>query len=268
MICDLLSRRVCNVIPGIAIADLFFTFISTLMCSFKGVRRRKKADTKDRRTNMAHSSVNAPPKKDGAGGAYTWGGATDVTDYAPVGVDTSAVGVHTTYVAQSMSGVPMQTVEYRHSATDFPVLGTPAQRPSVVNWAPQAQPIVVHQAVPVATTSGSVVLAGHEPRPGVTFDQSHPRNQFAVKPHTAPATTLVTSAPAIDWSSPGMAQVNTALVVAGSPSHVSPVNPPRPVQQIPLSVMQAQVRNQVNYAPTVSKSYMANPRPIVQPGRR
>lgn len=225
------------------------------------------AETKDRRTNMAFSSVNAPPKKDGAGGQYTWGGATDVTDYAPVGVDTSAVGLHTAYVAQPVSAAPMQTVEYHHSATDFPVLGTPAQRPSVVNWAPQAQPVVVHSAAPIATASVPA-LAGHEPRQGVAFDQSHPRNQFATKPHIAPTTTVVTSAPAIDWSSPGMAQVNTALVAAGSPTHVSPVNPPRPVQQIPLSVMQAQVRNQVNYAPTVSKSYMANPRPIVQPGRR
>jgi len=42
---------------------------------------------KDRRSNMATSSVNQPPKKSGAGGSYTWGSATDVTDYEPMGLD-------------------------------------------------------------------------------------------------------------------------------------------------------------------------------------
>jgi len=43
-------------------------------------------DDKDRRSRMPTSSVNAPAKKDGAGGAYTWGSAADVTDYEPVGL--------------------------------------------------------------------------------------------------------------------------------------------------------------------------------------
>jgi len=35
------------------------------------------SDGKDRRSGMANSSVNAPPKKDGAGGKFTMGSASD-----------------------------------------------------------------------------------------------------------------------------------------------------------------------------------------------
>lgn len=34
---------------------------------------------KDRRSRMAISTVHAPPKKGGAGGAFTWGSATDTS---------------------------------------------------------------------------------------------------------------------------------------------------------------------------------------------
>mmetsp|Transcript_50473 Transcript_50473/g.156217 ORF Transcript_50473/g.156217 Transcript_50473/m.156217 type:complete len:499 (+) Transcript_50473:122-1618(+) len=44
------------------------------------------SEEKDRRSKMATSTVNAPAKKGGAGGSYTWGKAEDVTDFEPVGV--------------------------------------------------------------------------------------------------------------------------------------------------------------------------------------
>lgn len=43
---------------------------------------------RDRRSNMATSSIKAPAKKAGAGGRYTWGSPMemDVTDYEPIGL--------------------------------------------------------------------------------------------------------------------------------------------------------------------------------------
>mmetsp|Transcript_11862 Transcript_11862/g.26437 ORF Transcript_11862/g.26437 Transcript_11862/m.26437 type:complete len:185 (+) Transcript_11862:77-631(+) len=96
------------------------------------------APSQDRRTRMVHSSVHAPPKKDGAGGKYTWGAATDVMDYAPVGLGTSPVGVMT---AVQPSGPPAQmaTSPFQANITDsshFPTLGAPGTAPATRPWGP------------------------------------------------------------------------------------------------------------------------------------
>jgi hypothetical protein len=54
--------------------------------------------TKHRRSNMAHSTVNASAKKDGAGGSYTWGTAMQTSDYEPFGIDFESIRVTTAYV--------------------------------------------------------------------------------------------------------------------------------------------------------------------------
>jgi hypothetical protein len=50
---------------------------------------------KTRRSNMSNSSVNAPAKKGGAGGSYTWGSATDIVDYQLLGIGCESIRVTT-----------------------------------------------------------------------------------------------------------------------------------------------------------------------------
>mmetsp|Transcript_8666 Transcript_8666/g.17946 ORF Transcript_8666/g.17946 Transcript_8666/m.17946 type:complete len:297 (-) Transcript_8666:166-1056(-) len=52
-------------------------------------------DDKDRRSRMATSTVNAPAKKGGAGGHFTWGAAGDVKDFEPVGTSALCTKVTT-----------------------------------------------------------------------------------------------------------------------------------------------------------------------------
>mmetsp|Transcript_98172 Transcript_98172/g.179925 ORF Transcript_98172/g.179925 Transcript_98172/m.179925 type:complete len:157 (-) Transcript_98172:226-696(-) len=47
--------------------------------------------SRDRQSRMPYSTVQAPAKKDGAGGSYTWGGAMDVKDYESQGVQGAKV---------------------------------------------------------------------------------------------------------------------------------------------------------------------------------
>jgi hypothetical protein len=221
------------------------------------------ADIKDRHSNMASSSVNAQPTKDGAGGAYTWGSKTDVTDFVAAGVDTSQVGVQTRVV--QVAPVVVQAAPYQAIATDFPAIGNPAQ-PRIVQWgAPAGAGVVMPPNVSaVAPTTGSVVLT--QPREGVTFDQGHPRNQFARLPVHTPSTGVVQ---AIDWSTGGMpSQVQTAIIQAGGGrAHLSPVAMAAPVQPVPMTVMRTQVAQAPVFTPTVVKSHKPVTKIIQQPRR-
>lgn len=58
---------------------------------------------KDRHSRKEHSSVNAPAKKGGAGGQFTWGAAGDVRDFEPVGTGATAPKVTTAPAAASDS---------------------------------------------------------------------------------------------------------------------------------------------------------------------
>jgi len=249
------------------------------------------ADAKDRRTNMATSSVNAPPKKDGAGGAYTWGSATAVTDYEPQGIDPSGVGVQTAAPVVTVAPAVVMQQHYVHNASDFPSLGSGsgviAAQP--VNWSQAMAPTVYASSAPVTyasapvtyasapvtyaaapvsavavPASGSVVLqntirAGSQE----LFDQSHPRNQFAKKPHVVTQSPSA-SGPAIDWSSSGMpVQVQQQIIRGGGgAAHVSPIQYQQVQQaaQIPLTSMRSQVQYAPVTQPAIAQSYQMAPK--------
>jgi hypothetical protein len=175
---------------------------------------------KDRRTRMVTSSFKAPAKKDGAGGSYTWGGATDVTDYAPVGTSVSKVSVAPAPVsaADRQSSAPPTQKLYLKDTRHFPDLGVkPA--PVAVKWGPQPPP------TPVQITEEAL-------RPGTQelFDAQHPRNAFARRARSAEGRSAgAQHQVAIDWSAAGTSAVTQALLEtsSGNAAHVSPFNIPR-----------------------------------------
>lgn len=81
----------------------------------------------DRRTNMSNSTVNQQPAKGGAGGAYTWGSALDVQDFAPVGV-TGGVGVMMAPAPVMAAPVVLGgTASFQMNQQAFPTLGSGQQ---------------------------------------------------------------------------------------------------------------------------------------------
>jgi len=146
------------------------------------------ADT-DRRTRMVHSSVKAPPKKDGAGGLFTWGSVTDETNYDFVGAGTSAK-VCTARIVNSEPVVqPVAAQNFQLVGAEFPSL-LPGASPSptalpiapritlgapIVRWGPPpvAKPLILNPQDHVrAGAAGETIPA---------FDGQHPRNTFAKK---------------------------------------------------------------------------------------
>eukprot|EP00931_Biecheleriopsis_adriatica_P118235 TRINITY_DN93683_c0_g1_i1.p1 TRINITY_DN93683_c0_g1~~TRINITY_DN93683_c0_g1_i1.p1 ORF type:complete len:210 (-),score=43.86 TRINITY_DN93683_c0_g1_i1:277-906(-) len=102
------------------------------------------SEDKDRRSRMAHSSVNAPAKKDGAGGRFTWGKADDVQDYEPVGVQgPGKVSVSAVNTDMAKSSGASQEVP-RNSSEHFPSLAASlqvkAERPHGRAAKPLSQP--------------------------------------------------------------------------------------------------------------------------------
>jgi len=180
---------------------------------------------KDRRSNMATSSVNQPPKKSGAGGSYTWGSVADVTDYEPRGLNgmskvVTSIGPSPTMVQQP--ALQQQSV----SLTDhsqFPGLGNNGTMPAPAqtHWPPTAMP--TGNPVP------KVILGQEKMRAGVQPDSQHPRNAFVKKPHKQPEGSIVQERAlgAIDWTASGTTafqqQVMQALqAFANNPAHLSP----------------------------------------------
>lgn len=93
---------------------------------------------KDRRSNMPHSTVNAPAKKNGGGGGFTWGKAAE-DDYEPVGLqDVSKVSAGPPAPATDAAAAHQPTVPSRLDSADFPSLGACKATPQEV-W-PRATP--------------------------------------------------------------------------------------------------------------------------------
>jgi len=115
------------------------TFVTSTPFPEQGYPRTSVASTapvtrvivdKDRRSRMATSTVNQVPKKGGAGGAYTWGTAGDVTDYVPAQVVQPTVMMAPAPAATQPAPSSPFTGSLA-SAQDFPGLGTqPAAVPS------------------------------------------------------------------------------------------------------------------------------------------
>jgi len=174
---------------------------------------------------MATSSVNQPPKKSGAGGSYTWGSATDVTDYEPIGLNGMSKVVISTGPSPTMvqqPALPQRSV----SLTDhwqFPALGNNGAMPAPT----QTQWGFVH--VPNGMPAPKVVLGQDMMRAGVQPDSQHPRNAFVKKPHKQPEGSIIQERTpgAIDWTASGTTafqqQVMQALqAFANNPAHLSP----------------------------------------------
>jgi len=204
--------------------------------------------SQDRRTRMLISSVNAPAKKGGAGGSYTWGSPLDVKDYEPVGLQ-GGYGVVTSPVVATTS-VGSASPTFQMDTRAFPTLGTAPIKVATQSWGP--------------TSMATVNLTESSLRPGAleVIDSTHPRNMFAKKPYVRPATTTVTAAPAqealIDWSKTGMPEAVMKAIVTSNAgaAHLGPYNQAAP-SQVPLEVLRTQnVATQAQfqqYAPKVSK---------------
>lgn len=168
---------------------------------------------------MIHSSVNAPIKKGGAGGQFTWGNATDVgaVDYVPVGTAGMPsvsvvqapvqVGAQNTVIQQ-----PQAPMTYNlRDQSNFPAL-VPGPRPPPVVWGPPVPPVP-------AVIDPEAAL-----RSGVVFDSTHPRNQFAKKPSVVSSEVVKATPPAaIDWSAQGLTGMQQQMVkaVQNNPAHLS-----------------------------------------------
>lgn len=227
---------------------------------------------KDRRTNMAHSSVNAQPAKGGAGGAFTWGSATDVPmDYVPQAGAVQGVGVQVMPVSSSVI-VQQQPVEYTYSNAAFPALGTSTTyQPMSAAWggAAAATVVPVSAAPPpmvyAAPPMQSVIISQDNIRTVEGgFDGTHPRHLFAVKPNKPASAVAV-----VDWSATGVPQAVTQTIVqAHNPAHLSPVATiPAPVQ-VPISQLRAQVAPAVRSPPPqIVKPAVQHTRIIQQPRR-
>lgn len=165
------------------------------------------ADNRDRRTNMVNSSINQPAKKGGAGGAYTWGSALDVTDYGiPQGVQAFPSAGVVIQAAPQQVFLPAQPLQVNmNDAMQFPTLGaTVVSGP--VSWGP--------------TNRAANAVSYDNLRPGAAqlFDGQHPRNTFAPKArHVVQAGQVQT----IDWSQAGIPNESLHQIVRGmqAPSH-------------------------------------------------
>lgn len=218
------------------------------------------AAEQDRRSNMVNSSVNAPMKKGGAGGSYTWGAATDVQDFVPVGVAPGTVGVVTAPQVVTGGYVTQAAPAFQMDQSAFPVLGNPGVQYMATQWGPT--PVNTAQI-----TSGAL-------RSGFEGGQQQPRNTFAKKPYTtvrAANTEVVAQAQqgAIDWNQSGMpVAVMQSIVQSGAASaHLGPYAQAAPVQSIPLSALQAQTAfgsQKIYQAASPTNTQTFAPRPLQQ----
>jgi len=245
------------------------------------VQSRKEEGNKDRRTRMVTSSVNAPVKKDGAGGHYTWGGAMDVKDYEPVGLGgmTKVITVAPAPV-QVPVGQPVQLAPAAIQDTQqFPVLGSTVQpmimpatsarwaAPAAAVYAAPGTIMTAPAAATQVTVSSPTMIAAPKDmlRAGVpALDAQHPRNAFARKPHKAGgglADQQIQEAPAIDWTASGTTSFQQQVIhaVAANPAHLGPYTEAKPAA--PLSALQA-MPAPVTYIPNprMSKQVTAGPK--------
>jgi len=179
---------------------------------------------------MATSTVNQPPKKSGAGGSYTWGSATDVVDYEPMGIGGMSKVVTSTGPPSPTNCAQQPVLQQRSvSITDhsqFPSLGNNGAMPAPV----QTQWGLVHGSAtqPLAAPNGmpapKVHLGQDMLRAGVQPDSTHPRNAFVKKPHKQPEGTIQQAPGAIDWTASGTTAFQQQVIQAlnNNPAHLSP----------------------------------------------
>eukprot|EP00747_Dinoflagellata_sp_TGD_P163785 gnl/TRDRNA2_/TRDRNA2_182847_c0_seq1.p1 gnl/TRDRNA2_/TRDRNA2_182847_c0~~gnl/TRDRNA2_/TRDRNA2_182847_c0_seq1.p1 ORF type:complete len:274 (+),score=35.00 gnl/TRDRNA2_/TRDRNA2_182847_c0_seq1:92-823(+) len=220
---------------------------------------------KDRRSKMENSSINEPPKKDGAGGNYTWGSPTDVQDFE---AHNDAIQPGVQVVPQPDEPPPPEAEPFQLDQGQFPALGTTSARPLPTNWARMPATTTVTYGAPVMSTCTSPLSSVQYSslRTGAVFDSTHPRNRFAAPPYKSVVTTAQVPQ-AIDWSDSGIPKQVVSSTIRGSENsaHLSPYAPSygTPVSQVPMSVLTGQVKVQrqvfqqsPRYTPQLSQPVM------------
>lgn len=235
------------------------------------------AQTKERQSRMAVSSLHQQPAKSGAGG-YNWGSAMDVKDYEPVGVQMNTVTVAPSPVAaRVISPTAAQPVGFSiQDSSAFPSLGAPAAGPAVArSWGPTAATVISTTAPAAMTTASpvsSVKLNQGALRPGAldVVDSQHPRNLFAKKAYVKNATEVAVQQPAvIDWSKSGMPpEVMQQVLKAANPAHLGPYAG-KPAEPIPLDVLRGraafEAKAQFTRLPAQQANYAPKPVIVQQP---
>jgi hypothetical protein len=189
---------------------------------------------KDRRSNMAHSTVNAPAKKGGAGGNYTWGSAMKIADYELFGIDFESIRVTTADIRSSMPITEHACFNVSLDDQDlFPPLSTTTKAEEVC--APES-------AVPEEVSDWVVVTP--EVLPDTLVDAQHPRHLFGKKSQAKRAVGEGGGKErpmTIDWSQAGIPQEvkKQILKACMSPSHEGPYAK-KDAPTLPLDVLRAQ----------------------------
>jgi len=114
-------------------------------------------------------------KKGGAGGPFTWGGAMDVTDYAPLGPGTTT----SVTLAPASLAVPVPDAaaqNFQLQPAEFPVLGAGGPSPAMplTAWGPGTLP----STTVIMSQEGLQRPSGAE-----LVDAQHPRNRYLKRPH-------------------------------------------------------------------------------------
>jgi len=165
--------------------------------------------------------MNAQPAKGGAG-AYSWGAATSVTNYAPVG--TTYQSVQSGGVVQQPSVVAAPAQNYRYSATSFPAIGGQVVQQPPVTY---AAPPVTYAAAPPVTYAAAPAPVSYAAAP-VAYAAAPATNTYAAAAAGSyPTSSIKVSAP-VTITQSFEAAPPAAAVYAAAPPAVYAAAPPAP----------------------------------------
>lgn len=184
---------------------------------------------KDRRSRMAISTVHAPPKKGGAGGAFTWGSATDTSiDFDASKVQQPVKVITGGPVAQPTVAATPFTANIA-SAQQFPALGARTVTAPMASSAWAARPPVVAAAgvTPQPVTAGvpqPVTMA-----PTTVVQPMRPVVQPAA---TIGATTRTVASTMTQQTMQAPYPVSAASYPVPMPTYAAPVAAPRVIKEV------------------------------------
>lgn len=220
------------------------------------------AATQERRTRMIASSINAPMKKEGGGGSYTWGTAMDVKDFEPVGLPTGSVGVVTAPAPIAITASTSPAYQFEpYNQLSFPTLGATIPVSAPVQWGPSPSTTTTQVLNESSLRTGAIDVVGAQ----------HPRNMFAKKPYTAQRSQAVQVATQaqegmIDWTKSGIPQgvVQSIVQSNAAAAHLGPYA--TQATQVPLQTLRVQSAAQSagyqQFTPAVAKPVVKSARTI------
>jgi len=238
------------------------------------------AAEQDRRSRMPHgATIQAPAKKQGAGGSYTWGNAMDAQYFEPVGFQAQSVGV-VTAPAPTMTVQSQTLPNFAYEKQAFPTLGGGTQQVVTQQMLTAASswgtPLIVNQNAATQVMETNSIRTVEAP-----FGQQQPRNLFAKKPHMVQRTQAVQVAASaqegmIDWGASGIPPgVMQSIVQSNAAAaHLGPYA--QRAAPVPLDMLRAtnvgSVQQYMQVQPQITKTVMQNPRQVAggihQPGGR